>query len=168
MTHRWRLSKWCPDESPANRSTPPGYGSVKNAALVAVFALPLILAAFAAGWTLSGSGPKRPGPEPPTQQSVAFTTPAEEAVPRAIPGEDVPGKDLAGLPRYPGSTRVVCRHEEFDGIARTRAEYATDGDPIEILALIAVHSAPGAGPSPTSASRPRSGTSSSSGTNGRP
>lgn len=102
---------------------------MKNAVLVvAVFALPLVLAAFAAGWTLSGSVTARPGIEPPPQEPVASTTPVEETVPE----EDVPGKDLAELPRYPGSTRVAYRHAKLEGLASTRAEYATDADPDEI------------------------------------
>ncbi|QIN80464.1 hypothetical protein GBA65_20270 [Rubrobacter marinus] len=110
---------------------------MKNAALiVAVFALPLILAAFAVGWALSGSGPGRPGATaPPPQAPVASTTPAEEPVPSAVPEADVPGSDPDGLPRYPGSTRVAYRHEKLDGLARTSAEYASDADPDEIRAF---------------------------------
>lgn len=106
---------------------------MKNTALiVTVFALPLILAAFAVGWTLSGSEPEMPdnGPLPP--KPVASTTPAEGTVARTTPEEDVPGVDLAGLPRYPGSTRVAYRHEKLKSLTRTRAEYATDADPDEI------------------------------------
>ena len=103
----------------------------KAATVVAVFALPLILAAFAVECTLSGSGTAGPETEPPSQEPVASTTPVEVAVPK----EDVPGKDLTELPRYQGSTRVAYRHEKLDGLARTRAEYATDADPDEVRAF---------------------------------
>ena len=108
---------------------------MKNAALiVAVFALPLVFAAFAVGWTLSGLNVDGPRATPPSQP-VASTSPAEETQPRAVVKEDVPGKDLAGLPRPPGSTRVGYRQELLEGFARTRLEYVTDAGPDEIRTL---------------------------------
>ncbi len=104
---------------------------MKNTALVVtVFVLPLILAAFATGWTLSGLQKERPRAEAP--QPLASTAPAEETVPQLVPEEDVPGRDLAGLPRYPDSTRVGYRHEQIEDLARTQAEYATSADSDEI------------------------------------
>lgn len=51
-------------------------------------------------------------------------------------GKDVPGKDLAGLPRPPGSTRVGYRQERLEGFARTRLEYVTEAaSPDEIRAF---------------------------------
>ena len=103
---------------------------MKNGALVvAVFVLPSILAAFAVGWALSGMEVEGRQKAP---QPVASTVPAGETVPQVLPEEDVPGRDLAGLPRYPGSTRVEYRHEKIENLTRTRAEYVTSADPDEI------------------------------------
>ncbi len=107
---------------------------MKNAALiVAVFALPVVLAAFAVGWTLSGLD-LQGSPVTPPPQPVASTSPAEEAAapPRAVADEDVPGRDLAELSRPPGSTRVGYRQEQLEGFARTRLEYVTDASADEI------------------------------------
>ena len=99
---------------------------MKNVALVvAVFALPLVLTAFATGWTLSDLETKFPQPATPKPQPVASTAPTEDTVLRVVAEEDVPGKDLADLPRYPGSTRVGYRQEHSEDFARTRAEYIT-------------------------------------------
>ena len=105
------------------------------ALIVAVFSLPLVLAAFATGWTLSALERQNPQPGLPKPQSVAPTVPTEEAVPRVVAEKDVPGEELAGLPRYPGSTRVGYRKERLEGLARTRAEYVTTADPDEIRAF---------------------------------
>ena len=107
-----------------------------TALVVAVFALPLVLAAFAVGWTLSGLNVERPQAAPPSQP-VSATSSAKEAVgPRAAVGKDVPGKDLAGLPRPPGSTRAGYRQERLEGFARTRLEYVTEAaSPNEIRAF---------------------------------
>lgn len=103
---------------------------MKNTALIAVvFALPLVLAAFAVGWTLSGieTGGSRAAPPQP----VSSTAPTEETTPRVVVGEDVPGSDIAELPRPPDSTRIGYRQERLDGFTRTRAEYLTEVGPEE-------------------------------------
>lgn len=98
-----------------------------------VFALPLVLASFAIGWTLSGTKVlDPPQATPPRPEPVASTTPTGETVPRVVAEEDVPGRDLAGLPRYPGSTRAGYRHERLEGFAKTQAEYVMEADPDEI------------------------------------
>ena len=109
---------------------------MKNTVLVvAVFALPLVLAAFTVGWTLSGLHLEGPQASPQSQP-VASTLPAEEARPRTVAEEDVPGQDIAGLPRPPGSTRVGYRQERLEGFARTRLEYVTDAaGPDEVRAF---------------------------------
>ena len=133
MTCRAFLLKGCSNESPAKRNPSYREDHVKNVALVvAVFALPLVLAAFATGWTLSDPETKVPQPATPKPQPVASTAPTEDTVPQVIAEEDVPGKDLAGLPRYPGSTRVGYRQEHYEGFARTRAEYVTNAGSDEI------------------------------------
>jgi hypothetical protein len=53
----------------------------------------------------------------PTVASALATPP--------IPPADVPGTDLAGLPRYPGSVRVGYRREEAANLAITDVEYVT-------------------------------------------
>ncbi len=63
---------------------------------------------------------------------MASTSPTEEIEPQDVLEKDVPGKDLAGLPRYPGSTRVGYRQELIEGFARTRIEYVTNANPDEI------------------------------------
>ena len=55
--------------------------------------------------------------------------------PGEIVREEVPGRDIAELPRPPGSTRVGYRHEKLEGLAETRAEYLTDADPDEVRAF---------------------------------
>lgn len=122
------------DESSANRSSLFRKDLVKNATLiVGVFALPLVLAAFAIGWTLSGleGGAKVPAPAQP----VASPAPVEEAAPPVVPEDDVPGRELDGLPRYPGSTRIEYRHERRSGLERIRAKYATEAVPDEVRAF---------------------------------
>ena len=109
---------------------------MKNTALVvAVFALTLVLAAFATGWTLSGLEVWIPQQDPPSPQPVVPTVPAEDTVPRVVAEEDVPGEEIGGLPRYPGSTRVGYRQERLEGLAMTRAEYVTTAGPDEIRAF---------------------------------
>ena len=102
------------------------------ALVVAVFALPLVLAALAVGWALSGLEMQYPQASPSQQQPVASTASSEDTVLRVVAEEDVPGKDLVGLPRYPGSIRVEYRHEQLEGFARTRTEYVTNAGPDEI------------------------------------
>ena len=78
----------------------------------------LFLAGLTAGWALVQREPEprvslEPSPPPTT---VAAPLP---------PAEDVPGEDVPGLPRYPGSVRVGYERGERDGLAVIRAKYLT-------------------------------------------
>ena len=46
-----------------------------------------------------------------------------EALASPLPSEDVPGADIPGLPRYPGSVRVEYEREEVDDLLETRVGY---------------------------------------------
>ena len=96
-------------------------------ATVASLALILVLAGFLAGWVLNYQRSERftevnspSKPDPPEQ--TAPRTP--EPVAR-IPVEDVPGREISGLPRYPGSVRVEYERGERDGLKVVRARYLT-------------------------------------------
>lgn len=89
--------------------------------MVALIAVALPLAGFAVGWTLSG------GPDwTPTSRSEPAPPPQTEAV--SMPGEDVPGEDITGLGRYPGSVRVDYEHEDAGKIISTEVEYLAPAD----------------------------------------
>lgn len=102
--------------------------------VVAVFAFPLILAAFAMGWILSGSEPERVPPQSPPSApltTITETAPEEESVPES----DVPGEDLAGLPRYPDSVRIEYQRELTEGLTQARTKYVVDAEPDEVRAF---------------------------------
>lgn len=42
-----------------------------------------------------------------------------------VPSEDAPGRDLSGLPRYPGSVRVEYSRGQREGLETIRARYIT-------------------------------------------
>jgi hypothetical protein len=48
-------------------------------------------------------------------------------------GEDVPGAEIAGLPRYPGAVRAEYRVGEWDGSSVTKAEYRTQDGTEDVL-----------------------------------
>jgi hypothetical protein len=48
-----------------------------------------------------------------------------EAIANPLPSEDVPGADIPGLPRYPGSVRVEYEREEVDDLLYTRVGYGS-------------------------------------------
>src|ERR671916_2823863 len=84
---------------------------------VAALTLIIILAGFAVGYTLIRLWPELPlfpglvvGEEPQT-----LATPP--------PSEDVPGEDIPGLPRYPGSVRDEYEREEADDLVVTNVGY---------------------------------------------
>ncbi len=74
------------------------------------------------GWTLAGNGglseqtrPSRlEGPPPPPEPSM--------------PEKDVPGGNISGLPRYPGSVRIHYRREDLDNVVWTEVRYVTSAD----------------------------------------
>ena len=50
---------------------------------------------------------------------------SSEAIANPLPSEDVPGADIPGLPRYPGSVRVEYEREEVDDLLDTRVGYGS-------------------------------------------
>ena len=82
----------------------------------------LILSGFAVSWALSQrQQASQVSPETPTASSSPRTT-----VPAPLPPrEDVPGEEVRGLPRYPGSVRVGYERGERDGLAVIRTRYLT-------------------------------------------
>jgi hypothetical protein len=84
---------------------------------VAALTLILILAGSAVGYTLIRLWPDLPlFPRLILQEeSQVVATPA--------PSEDVPGEDIPGLPRYPGSVRDEYEREEADDLIITKVGY---------------------------------------------
>ena len=94
---------------------------------VAFLALILILAGFLAGWALNYQRSERFT----EVNSPSSTTPQEQRAPQTsepearIPSEDVPGREISGLPRYPGSVRVEYERGEREGLKMVRARHLT-------------------------------------------
>jgi hypothetical protein len=95
--------------------------------IVASLALILVLAGFLAGWALNHQRPERFT----ETNSPSKTAPSEQTAPRTpepvarIPSEDVPGAEITGLPRYPGSVRVEYERGERAGLKVVRTRYLT-------------------------------------------
>jgi hypothetical protein len=95
--------------------------------IVASLALILVLAGFLAGWALNHQRPERFT----ETNSPSKTAPSEQTAPRTpepvarIPSEDVPGAEISGLPRYPGSVRVEYERGQGEGLKVVRARYLT-------------------------------------------
>jgi hypothetical protein len=95
--------------------------------IVASLALILVLAGYLAGWALNHHRSER------ITEVNSLNKPAlsEQTAPRApepvapIPSEDVPGAEISGLPRYPGSVRVEYERGQRDGLKVVRARYLT-------------------------------------------
>lgn len=85
-------------------------------------ALLLILAGYLVG---CASNARQPGevtePDSPREQVASRSF---ERVVR-VPSEDAPGRDLSGLPRYPGSVRVEYSRGQRAGLETIRARYLT-------------------------------------------
>jgi len=75
------------------------------------------------GWTLAGNGglpeqtrPSRlAGPPPPPPEP-------------SVPEKDVPGVNISGLPRYPGSVRTHYKRQDLDNVVWTEVGYMTSAD----------------------------------------
>ena len=83
----------------------------------------MILAAIGTSWVLtrqqSGSVMR---PENATAVSER-TTPSDTKPEISLPADDVPGKDISDLPRYPGSVRVEYERKVQDPLVFTRIRY---------------------------------------------
>ena len=90
---------------------------------MAAFALVLVFAGCVAGWALTRQQPERPlaaqNEMVRTEQKVLETTQSRDSLPR----EDVPGRDVPDLPRYPNSVRVEYEREEQGSLLFTRVRY---------------------------------------------
>jgi hypothetical protein len=92
---------------------------------VGVFTVTLVLTAIGASWALTrqqSEGVSATHPENTTtiseRPSPSNTKPAP-----SLPAEDVPGKDIRDLPRYPGSVRVEYNRKEQNRFVFTRLRY---------------------------------------------
>lgn len=83
----------------------------------------LILLGFFAGWAVF-----RPQPEEFSRSAETVEESSPPAVDPTIPSEDVPGADVPGLARYPGSVRTEYRRERIRDLAVTEAEYMVAGE----------------------------------------
>lgn len=79
-----------------------------------------------AGWTLAGNDGEAAGGTPPTVEEPP------PAVAPEMPAEDVPGGDVPGLPRYPGSVRVEHIREDLGDVVATEVEYLTPAELDEV------------------------------------
>lgn len=93
-----------------------------SAHLVAAFIVGLLLAAvgFAGGLAWAGWG----NPQPAASPTIAV---ADDGALPTPPGE-VPGDDVAGLPRFPGSSRVEYRQVMDGDLMETEVEYVVAGE----------------------------------------
>ena len=90
---------------------------------VAIIVVTLLLMGFSAGWLVFHPRTNEVSRQSPAK--VEAPSPPAEVV---VPPEDVPGAELAGLPRYPGSVRTEYRREDVGDLIVTEAEYLTTGD----------------------------------------
>ena len=82
----------------------------------------LILSGFAVSWALSQ---RQQAPQVSPETTTAASSPRTTVSAPLPPREDVPGEEVRGLPRYPGSVRVGYERGERDGLAVIRARYLT-------------------------------------------
>lgn len=89
-----------------------------------MFVLTLVLVAIGAGWVLTrqqSEGVTVERPDHKTTLSERATPPDTKAA--ALPAEDVSGKDIPDLPRYPGSVRDEYEREEQGLLVFTRVRH---------------------------------------------
>ncbi len=89
------------------------------------FLLTLVLVAAYTWWTSNRQHPESVANVRSQDKALLSeqTSPrdAKPAVP--LPSEDVPGKDVSDLPRYPDSVRVEYERKEMDALVLTRIRY---------------------------------------------
>jgi hypothetical protein len=89
-----------------------------------VFVLTLVLVVIGSSWVLTrqqSEGVPVTRPDYETTLSERDTPPDTTAA--SLPAEDVPGKDIPDLPRYPGSVRIEYEHENQEVLRFTRVRY---------------------------------------------
>jgi hypothetical protein len=107
-------------------------GQILKVSTLAVAALALVLLmtgvtlgwtlAGQSGWTLAGNG------ELPEQTRPSRLEASPPALELSMPEKDVPGGNVSGLPRYPGSVRIHYRREDLDNVVWTEVRYVTSAD----------------------------------------
>lgn len=84
----------------------------------------IIFVAFSVGWTLSQQQVEEESASSREKTELSETSrvsaPATE-----MPAEDVLGKDIPGMPRYPGSVRIAYASDDFGKLIVTEVEYLT-------------------------------------------
>jgi hypothetical protein len=97
---------------------------------VAALAIMLLMTGLTLGWTLAGqSGWTLVGngelPEQTHPSRLEAPPPPPEP---SMPEKDVPGGNISGLPRYPGSVRIHYKCEDLDNVVWTEVRYVTSAD----------------------------------------
>ena len=90
-----------------------------------VFAVTLVLAAIGASWALTRRQSESVSATHPENTTTISErpTPSNTKPTPSLPAEDVPGKDIRDLPRYPGSVRVEYNRKEQNRFVFTRLRY---------------------------------------------
>ena len=88
-------------------------------------ALTLVVAVVLVGWPLIRQQSEGVTAERPDHKTTLSerTTPPNTKPTTYLPAEDVTGKDIPDLPRYPGSVRVKYERKEHDLLAFTQVRY---------------------------------------------
>ncbi len=89
------------------------------------FALMLVLVVAYAGQVSTRQRAENVTEVRPQDKTVLsrHTGPRDAEPAASLPSEDVPGRDVRDLPRYPGSVRVEYEYKEIDTLVLTRAKY---------------------------------------------
>lgn len=90
-----------------------------------MFAMTLVLVVIGASWVLTRQQSESVSVAPQEDKTVIAEPTIRADTKRApsLPAEDVWGKDMPDLPRYPGSVRVEYEREEQDRLVFTRVRY---------------------------------------------
>jgi hypothetical protein len=92
---------------------------------VGVFALTLIIIAIGASWALTRQQSQSVSAthQENTKALSERTTISNTKPTASLPAEDAPGRDMPGLPRYPGSVRIEYEHKAQDRLVFTTVRY---------------------------------------------
>jgi hypothetical protein len=92
--------------------------------VVGVFAVTLVLAAIGASWALTRQQSSSVSATHPENTTISKRTTASNTKPAmSLPAEDVSGKDVPDLPRYPRSVRAEYERKEQDRLVFTTVRY---------------------------------------------
>jgi hypothetical protein len=88
-------------------------------------ALTLVVVVVWVGWPLIRQQSEGVTAERPDHKTTSSerTTPPKTKLAASLPAEDVPGKDILDLPRYPSSVRAEYKRTEQDLLVFTRVRY---------------------------------------------